>query len=156
MENNGKSDTKKIIIGVLCFLIVVVFALIIVIKIAKPKKDPLQIKLETYAGYYYEYYCSLYKNDKGEIDNEKRTETLSKYTEIGIKVDLENLVRTLAGNKDIETKENLKDKTTEELLDEFTKKGKKCDSKKTKVTLYPSAPYTSKDVRIEAHLECDN
>ena len=62
---------------------------------------------------------------------------MSEYAEIGLTMKLKDLKVYLDGHK-IENYDSLKS----------------CDEDKTKVTVYPIAPYGKKDFRVETKLEC--
>ena len=144
---------KEIIIG-LCVLIAVILCIVLIIKLKKPKDDGLQAKLEAYGKQYYSIYWNLYNAEEGASDakkseaDAKRSEILSRYTEMGINVDLDNLARTIAGKNGVTDDQ-------EAIKNEFTRNGKKCDEKKTKIYFYPESPYGENNFRMEAKLVCE-
>lgn len=92
---------------------------------------------------YYEevYYSSFNKEDE-------RNEFLAKYTTLGIKTDLSNLVRSVASKNDLPS--------SEEILAKFVNKktGKECNRTNTKVFFYPTKPYGVKDYKIDVKVDC--
>lgn len=73
----------------------------------------------------------------------KRASLLSKFSTIGIKVDLENLGRYNNGEfKDKISK--FKNSDTDE----------KCNSTNTMVYIYPKSPYGKTDYTVKAELDC--
>ena len=94
-------------------------------------------ELETLGAKFYEdfYYDHIGSND------EERSNFLSRYSTIGIKVDLDNLARTL-DNKDEILARFVNSKTKED-----------CNRTNTKVTIYPQDPYGKTNYKIEVTLD---
>ena len=72
-----------------------------------------------------------------------KAEFLAKFKDIGIKVNLDNLIRHNTEESDELKKEFVNSKTNEA-----------CDTNNTKVVIYPKDPYGEKDYKIEVILEC--
>ncbi len=89
---------------------------------------------------------AYYKKYYGLIEEDKRTEFLAKYNTLGIKVDLENLARTVADTDGLPSKD--------ELLKEFTKDGKECKLTTSKLIFYPQEPYGENDFKLDMNLDC--
>ena len=137
--NNKRNRFISIGVGVVALIIIVV-----VIVLSGSKGNKLEKRLlELGRVYYKKYYSFLAKDDKKERDK-----FLSKYTEIGIKVDLENLSRTVANTEGLPS--------SEEILKDFNKKGNKCNYLTTKVIFYPQEPYGDEDIKMEVNLDCGN
>lgn len=153
-ENNKKPSKKevrmkeknsnkiKIIGGVVAGLVVIALIVLLVIKLSNPQR-----KLEKYLKqlskvYYEEVYYGAFNND------ESRKEFLAKYTTLGIKTDLDNLVRAVSGRDDLPT--------SEEILSKFVNKktGKECNRTTTKSYFYPVEPYGKTDYKLEVKVEC--
>lgn len=132
------SNKKNIIICVVG-LVVVVGAVLLIMNLGGSKGNKLEKRLKELGNVYYEKYYSLFGDDV-------RSEFLAKYTTIGIKVDLENLARTVADTDNLPSKD--------EILKEFTKNGKACNQTTTKVIFYPQKPYGAKDFKMEIQLDC--
>lgn len=117
----------------LIFIICLVAIVVILVFALKPNKEAkLNGYLKTIGKDFYEnfYYKQLSSNGNDA------SSFLSKYSSIGIKVDLDNLGRYTDKNSD--------------MIDEF----KGCDKNKTKVTFYPTDPYGKTDYKIETTLSC--
>jgi cytochrome oxidase assembly protein ShyY1 len=132
---------KNICIGVAAIAVVAI-VVVLVIVLNNPQKK-LEKYMKQLGKVYYEdvYYSSF------EKDNE-RSEFLAKYTTLGIKTDLSNLVRAVASKNGLPT--------SEEILAKFVNKktGKECNRSTTKVFFYPEEPYGKNNYRIEVQVEC--
>ena len=82
-----------------------------------------------------QFYKTYYYNAIGSTD-EERANNVKKYVNIGVKVDLENLIRFNSNDQD-------------GLRQYFSN----YDEKNTKVIIYPKAPYGVKDFIIKIELE---
>ena len=94
-----------------------------------PKSMTQEIKtdiIESSAKNYYE----------GTVFEKLSSKDLKKYTKSGYVIDLDTLI-----------KKNAVGGTSEEVV-------KTCDTKKTKVTIYPKSPYGKKDYKIEKTIKC--
>ena len=126
---------------IICIASILVIALIIVLIIKLPsnnnktKEDKLEARLQELGNTYYKVYYNL-------IEEKERAKFLSNYTTLGIKANLENLAKTVAGTDGLSTKE--------EILKEFSK----CSLAKTKVIVYPQEPFGEKDYKLKVSLKC--
>lgn len=138
MIENIKKKTK-IFLGVIIIL-VSASGVVYVMSNSNPQKK-LEKRLETVGRDFYEnmYYDHIVSNKS----DEEVKEFFSKFTEIGIKVDLDNLNRY-----DTEKYPNL--------IDEFVHNKSKdaCHPINTKVIIYPSEPFNKTDYTIESELDC--
>lgn len=130
--------TKKIaiiagaIVGVVAIVVIALFAF------GKNKDKKLAATLE---GMGRDWYENFYYDG---FDEKKRADILSRFKDIGIKVDIDNLSRY---NTEVNA-EKLKDfKMNEE---------GGCDGTETKVIIKPQDPYGKTDYTIEAKLVCGN
>lgn len=89
-----------------------------------------------------DFYENFYYKQVGK-SSEERTNLLSKFTTVGIKIDLENLGRYDNGKYSKDIKEFVNNKTNE-----------KCNKTNTKVVIYPKSPYGKTDYTVEAQLDC--
>lgn len=134
--------TKKNIC--ICVSSIIVLAVIIVLCIVlnNPQKK-LEKYMKQLGKVYYEevYFASFGKEDE-------RSEFLAKYTTLGIKTDLNNLVRAVASKEDLPT--------SEEILAKFVNKktGKECNRTTSKVTFRPKEPFGKTDYEIDVVVEC--
>lgn len=90
-----------------------------------------------------EFYTEFYY---AEISKDKTTteisEFLSKFQDVGIKVNLDNLSRYNDGENDKKVKEFKNEK------------GTKCNTTSTRAIIYPKSPYGKNDYTIEVELDC--
>ena len=125
-------------IGIIVGAVVVVVAIVVVALFAfgKNKDEKLAATLEEMGRDWYEnfYYDGF--------DEKKRADILSRFKDIGIKVDIDNLSRY---NTEVNA-EKLKDFKMDE-------EGG-CDKTETKVIIKPQDPYGKTDYTIEAKLVC--
>lgn len=140
--NKSNIFTKKNV----CICVSSIVALVVIIVLFIVLNNP-QKKLERYMKqlgkvYYEEVYFESFSKDN------ERSEFLAKYTTLGIKTDLSNLVRAVA------SKEGLP--SSEEILAKFVNKktGKECNRTNTKVFFYPQEPYGKTNYRIDVQVEC--
>lgn len=138
VKNNKKQ--VGIVAGI---VLVVVVALVITINVTNSNKQTqeqkLEAKLEDLGKDFFE---NFYYPQVGSDDSSRAT-FLEKFSEIGIKVNLDNLSRYNG--------EGVEDKIAEFVNDET---GKECDKENTKVTIYPKDPYGKGDYTIEVTLVC--
>lgn len=138
-----KINKKIIIISSIVLVIIVVLVLLLFIKPfeGKSQEQKLTNKLEELGIDFYEnfYYNQISKDDK------ERAEFLKKYTDIGIKINLDNLSR-------------FKVEETEKIVKEFVNKetNEECDKINSMVVIYPKEPYEKKSYSIDVILECGN
>lgn len=138
MEKKRKAN-KKIIILVVLIIIVLVGVGAFMLFGKRSNEKELETSLTEMGRSFYE---NFYYEQVGSSADEK-TSLLSKFTTIGIKVDLENLERYNDGEFSKSIKEFKNNKTNE-----------KCNKTKTKVVIYPKSPYGKTDYKIEAELDC--
>ena len=138
-----KINKKIIIISSIVLVIIIIFVLLLFIKPfeGKSQEQNLTNRLEELGIDFYEnfYYNQISKDDK------ERSEFLEKYTDIGIKINLDNLSR-------------FKVEETEKIVKEFvnTETKKECDKVNSMVVIYPKEPYEKKSYSIDVILECGN
>lgn len=136
-KNFFSKKRNVIITSVVAGVLVIAIVLIILLG-ANNQEKKLTSELESIGRNFYEefYYSQIGSND------EERASFLSKYSTIGIKVDLENLARTL-DNKDEELAKFVNNKTKQS-----------CHLTNSKVTIYPQDPYGKTDYKIDVTLDC--
>ena len=130
---------KKTLAIVAAVLIVVILVVLLVIFGKKSNEKELESSLNKMGSSFYE---NFYYEQIGSSADD-RTSLLSKFSTIGIKIDLENLGRYNDG----EFKKDIK-----EFKNSLT--GEKCNQTKTKVIIYPKSPYGKTDYKIETELSC--
>jgi len=118
-------------------------ALFLVLVIGKSNQAELETKLRDLASDFYAnfYYSQL----ETAYDDDKLKEFLAKYTETGIKINLDNLSRYSSENYDTakEAQAFVNNKTDE-----------KCDLAQTQATIYPQSPFSKNDFDITVQLSC--
>ncbi len=130
---------KKTLAIVVAVLIVVILVVLLVVFGKKSNEKELESSLNKMGSSFYE---NFYYEQIGSSADD-RTSLLSKFSTIGIKIDLENLGRYNDG----EFKKDIK-----EFKNSLT--GEKCNQTKTKVIIYPKSPYGKTDYKIETELSC--
>ncbi len=130
---------KKTLAIVVAVLIVVILVVLLVVFGKKSNEKGLESSLNKMGSSFYE---NFYYEQIGSSADD-RTSLLSKFSTIGIKIDLENLGRYNDG----EFKKDIK-----EFKNSLT--GEKCNQTKTKVIIYPKSPYGKTDYKIETELSC--
>lgn len=130
---------KKTLAIVAAILIVVILVVLLVVFGKKSNEKELESSLNKMGASFYE---NFYYEQIGSSADD-RTSLLSKFSTIGIKIDLENLGRYNDG----EFKKDIK-----EFKNSLT--GEKCNQTKTKVIIYPKSPYGKTDYKIETELSC--
>lgn len=134
-DNNGK--IKFIIIAV----VVVLAAVIVGILVSRggSNEKTLDASLKEMGKNFYE---NFYYEQVGSSADE-RTSLLSKFTTVGIKVDLDNLGRYNDGEFKEEISKFKNNKTND-----------KCNKTNTRVVIYPKSPYGKTDYTIKTELDC--
>lgn len=135
-----KGVNKSLIIIIVSVVVVAIIAVIAMLFIdKKDNKKELEKSLTEMGRDFYE---NFYYDQVGSSADE-RTSLLSKFTTVGIKVDLDNLGRYNNGE--------LKDQ-----ISKFqNKKNKeKCSKTNTRVIIYPKSPYGKTDYTVEIELDC--
>ena len=128
----------KMICIILGIIVLAVLAVVLIFAFSNNEEKKLTSELETLGKNFYE---SFYYDQIGSND-EERSKFLSKYSTIGIKVDLDNLSRTLDNKEEI-LKKFVNSKTKQE-----------CNKTNTKITIYPKDPYKKSDYKLEVILDC--
>lgn len=138
-KENNKNALPIVIIVVVIAVLVIGFA---VFKVSgKSLKQDLTNELKTMGEEFYTdfYYTEISKNkSKNEV-----SEFLGKFSDIGVKVNLDNLSR-YDSNKN---KEKIKKFKNE--------KGEACNQTTSQAIIYPKSPYGKNDYRIEVDLDCN-
>lgn len=134
---------KAISIGILCGIVAIIISIGIGVSFSNKSDETKQFTLneqinELGSKWYEEKYYPGVMADETLKEN-----FLEKFADIGIKVNLENLYRTVLDDSE----ESAKIKTRFE--------AKKCDLKNSKAIIYPQSPYGLNDYKIEANLECE-
>ena len=134
---SGKNNKNVIIVAVIVVVAIVVGIILGLGKRSNEKE--LETSLKEMGKSFYE---NFYYEQVGS-SSEERSSLLSKFSTIGIKIDLDNLSRYNDGEfkKDIEKFVN-------------SKTGEKCSKTNTKVTIYPKSPYGKTDYTVKADLDC--
>ncbi len=149
---------KKIAIGTGAVLVVVIVALVLIpsFSLNRAEKD-MKNKLNDLGVTFYE---DFYFKSAGNGDEEKRKEFLGRFSDIGIKVSLENLLRyyvTTDKYKELDIA-NVDASVTDrvEALKKawFEDKNYNCDGDNTKVIIYPKDPFGEKDYKTELVTVC--
>ena len=138
-KSEGKFNLKKIVAFAAVLVLVVVLGVVFAVKNGNSQEKVLSNKLEQLGTDFYE---NFYYKQIGET-KDARAEFLAKFKDIGIKVNLDNLIRHNTEESDELKKEFVNSKTNEA-----------CDTNNTKVVIYPKDPYNEKDYKIEVILEC--
>ncbi len=144
---------KKIAIGTGAVLVVAIVALVLVPTFSLNKAEKtMKNRLNDIGVTFYE---DFYFKSAGNGDEGKRKEFLGRFSDIGIKVSLENLLRyyvTTDKYKELDIA-NIDATVTErvEALKKawFEDKNYNCDVDNTKVIIYPKDPFGEKDYKIE-------
>lgn len=136
-----KGVNKNVIVIIVS--VVVVLAIIAVAAMffidKKDNKKELEKSLTEMGRDFYE---NFYYDQVGSSADE-RTSLLSKFTTVGIKVDLDNLGRYNNGEFKDQISEFQNKKTKE-----------KCSKTNTRVIVYPKSPYGKTDYKMEIELDC--
>jgi hypothetical protein len=144
-REHGRSSARRIIVMIIAPVVVIgaAIGIFLTVSASRTNEKALQANLETlgrdfYESYYFEQISEAY-------DADKRSDFLSKYTSLGIKVNLDNLERYPS-----------KDLSNKDMVAEFKNRetGEPCDLTETKVSIFPEEPYDKTDYRIETILSC--
>ena len=138
-EEKKRRLNSKVLIIIAAMLVIALAVVLFLMFNSKDNKAEIEKSLTEMGKSFYE---NFYYEQIGSSSDE-RTTLLSKFTTIGIKIDLENLERYNDGefSKEIKT---LKNKKT----------NKMCNKTKTKVIIYPKSPYGKTDYTIKTELDC--
>ena len=134
-----KIDKKTLIIGG-CVLAAIVIVICIVVFGNKSKSNEKELtkNLEKLGGQFYEefYYPAQEKSQKDV------KEFMAKFKDSGIKVNLENISKVSAVDKEL----------VAAMVNSKTKE--KCDTKETYVVIKPTDPFGKKNYKVETTLKC--
>ena len=138
-KKDGELNKPKTIITAVVLVAVIALVVVLVIPKGNKQEKELTAKLQELGAQFYEgyYHKAIGSND------EERANNVKKYANIGIKVDLENLIRFNSNDQEALNKLFVNNKTETP-----------CDQKNTKVTIYPEGNFGEKDYRIEVQLSC--
>ena len=138
-KKEGKINTKKVICSIGIVAVIIAAVLCFALGNKNNQEAVLNSKLKELGVNFYE---EFYYEKIGSTQEEKE-EILKRFTDKGIKINLDNLIRL--NNDGEEDLENL-----------FVNKktGSACDAANTKVIIYPKENYGKKDDEIETVLEC--
>lgn len=137
-KNKKKSSNKNVII----IVVIVVLAIIVGVVLGlgrKSNEKELDSSLKEMGKSFYE---NFYYEQVGSSADE-RSSLLSKFTTVGIKIDLDNLGRYNDGEFKDEIEKFKNSKTND-----------KCNKTNTKVIIYPKSPYGKTDYTVKAELDC--
>ena len=132
------SNTRNIIIcvGILLAIVLAVVLIVVFGNSTGKKKVELETELKELGKDFYEnFYYDLVVKDHG-------VDQISKFKDVGIKVDLSNLERYKSENVE-KVKLFVNPKTNEE-----------CNKNNSKVIIYPEDPYGKTNYRIDIELDC--
>ncbi len=140
MSDYMKNNPKKILfVGITGVVVIVAVVLAFFLLKGKNQEEVLKDYLHDMG---IEFYENLYYKQVGKTD-EDRKEFLTKFTDIGIKINLDSLSRY-----NIES--------NQEKISAFKnpKTNEACNKDNSKVIIYPKEPYGQKDYRVEIQLDC--
>lgn len=130
MEKKGTGKKVLAVIGIILLLIII--GTIIFVRFSKRFRQELRVK--NVAGSFYKYY---YEDNSDKTDKDKIKVFLSNYASSGLRVRLGDMETYIDTHK-VENYSVLKN----------------CDKDKTKVTIYPKAPYGKTDYEVKVKLSC--
>ncbi len=130
---------KATIIGIVVLVVIIAIVSAILLLGKKSNETELNKSLEEMGKSFYE---NFYYEQIGTSSDE-RSNLLSKFTTVGIKIDLDNLSRYDNGKFKDEISKFVNNKTKE-----------KCNKTNTKVTIYPKSPYGKTDYTVKTELDC--
>lgn len=139
-----ESIVKKKNVNKSVVIIIVIVVLAVVVGVAlglgrKSNEKELENSLKEMGKSFYE---NFYYEQVGSSADE-RSSLLSKFTTVGIKIDLDNLGRYNDGEFKDEISKFKNSKTND-----------KCNKTNTKVVIYPKSPYGKTDYTVKAELDC--
>lgn len=139
VKKEKKPINKKLIIGIAAGAVIIIVLVILSITVFFNKERIITNKVKKMAyEYYSEYYYDSLKEGREKEDFEK---IMAKFSGIGFKISLDNIV-------------NIKNGKYKEEVESLGSKKKKCDKLNTRAIIYPEKPYGKKDYRIEVELDC--
>ena len=131
MEKKGNKKNVIAMIGI--FILVLLIGAIIALNVSKGARAKLRVR--NMANSFYTYY---YEDNSDKEDKDKIRVFLSRYAASGLTIRLGDMETYIDTHK----VENYK------IL-------KKCDKNKTKVTIYPKAPYGKTDYDVKIKMSCN-
>ena len=139
----SKEEQKKGIIKTVVIAAVVLIVIVVAFILTRTIKPSLESQLDkslTKMGeeFYTDFYYTEISKNKSTAEV---TEFLEKFSEVGIKVNLDNLSRYNDGKN-------------EEEITNFKNGDKECDTSNTKAIIYPKKPYGKNDYTIKVELDC--
>lgn len=136
-----RENRKKCIVAVAA-LVAVVAAVVVISLVVGGKNNQEKVLSSRLNELGTSFYEEFYYEQIGSSAKE-REEFLAKFEKIGIKINLENLIR-------------FNTEAAEELKETFVnnKTNETCDYNNSKVVIYPAAPYGKEDYTIETIVEC--
>ncbi len=139
VKKEKKPINKKLIIGIAAGAVIIIVLVVLSITVFFNKERIITNKVKKMAyEYYSEYYYDSLKEGREKEDFEK---IMAKYSGIGFKISLDNIV-------------NIKNGKYNEEVESLGSKKKKCDKLKTRAIIYPEKSYGKTDYRIEVELDC--
>ncbi len=138
-EKKRKINKGVVVVITVVFIAVVAAVLLLIFNKKDNNRSEVEKSLKEMGKSFYE---NFYYEQIGSSSDE-RTNLLSKFTTVGIKVNIENLERYNDGefSKEIKTLKN-------------NKTNKMCNKTKTKVIIYPKSPYGKTDYTVKTELDC--
>lgn len=129
--------------GAAAVLVIVIIIVVVTLLLNNNTKqeDKLKASLEALGRKYYEdyYYVSAANSD----DVNEKKEFLQNFSSVGLRINLDNLLRY---------NDTLENKDTTEYKNK--KKKEDCDRKKSMVVIYPKGEFGAKDYDIKVELVC--
>lgn len=142
-KDSNKAETKSIapIVIILAIIIVLVVAFIIFKPGKQTLKEELTQELKTMGEEFYTdfYYVEISKNKTSD----EVTEFLSKFSDVGVKVNLDNLSRYDS------------EKNKEKIKKFKNEKNESCNQSTSQAIIYPKSPYGKKDYKVKVELDCN-
>lgn len=137
-------EKKKNMVGICVVAVVLIVAFVVVFLLTKGFGKSLEEELsDSLTKMGEEFYTEFYYV---EISKNKSTtevaESLEKFKDIGIKINLDNLSRYDNG------------KNKDEIAKFKNEKGTACNVTNTRAIIYPKSPYGKKDYKVEVEFDC--
>lgn len=143
MIENIKSDKKKLKIvigGVIAAIIIIILIILLIVGVLNKKDSPNKKVEEAMTAMAKDFYENFYYPNLEGGNEAKRTDFLSKFEKIGIKVNFDNLSR-------YNTKENEK---YIKVLEKY-----ECDKNETRVIIKPTTGYKKDNYTITVETSCN-
>lgn len=138
-SNSSKTGLLEIVIVLIVVLVIACGVYLYKSKVNPDKEKELTTSLEKMGSEFYTdfYYTELSKNNSSQnVSN-----SLSKFKDTGIKINLDNLERYNGGKNEDE-------------IAKFKNNGKECNKENTKAIIKPKSPYGKNDFTISVELDC--